>query len=464
MFSLHGTTGVTPGDVLSWSLRLDASPLLVQEVGQAGYQRSEAHDGGGTHHLVVVAAQQVFVILEERLYGPPQGQDVDYRLGIDQGTPPVAHLRQRLVQAVARHQHQRGTEFAYPGPHCMDVDLVSALLRWPSGLYPVGMASARGISTQLDPFPLPLRGTDSHPAIALQPATAVPVSSSGGSPHPPPVTPTVDQEVGMRVWRRLEGGNLGHSQVHLAMKRYAFPFPDRFLSVQPRQQRAAPTQEEGETDKQAVARHHLLLRGRVVSAQAGHLPSFGLAVDRIVEGQITGHEGCLRASPMLGAFSPLATMCRLDGLGHFLSEIRLPSLCDLFGRPRPQSQETRKPREIDLVPHARTQSLQRVPPLVLDQPQQSGHEVLPLTAAEARAEQVQIRAQRVGKAYHRLGHGPPPGQWGISAYHYPHGKGHACYFKLSKCKDSGIKIQPISSSLFISRLFMKFLTRRLYEH
>lgn len=74
MFSLNSATGIAPSDVLFWPLGLETVPLLVQKVGQTRHQRPEADDGGGAHHLVGVAAQQVFVILEERLDVPAQRQ------------------------------------------------------------------------------------------------------------------------------------------------------------------------------------------------------------------------------------------------------------------------------------------------------------------------------------------------------------------------------------------------------
>jgi hypothetical protein len=52
MFGLECSTGIAPSNVLSRPLRLETGPLLLQEAGQAGHKRPEAHDGGGAQHLV----------------------------------------------------------------------------------------------------------------------------------------------------------------------------------------------------------------------------------------------------------------------------------------------------------------------------------------------------------------------------------------------------------------------------
>ena len=110
MLSLDIPTGITQSDMCARTL-LETSSMLIQEVGQTGYQRPEANNRHGTHHLVVITTQEILIVLEENLDIPADSQDVDDGLGISiyQSAAPVAGPFHRFAHTESGDQQQGRT-------------------------------------------------------------------------------------------------------------------------------------------------------------------------------------------------------------------------------------------------------------------------------------------------------------------------------------------------------------------
>ena len=407
MVSLQAPAGITKGKKLFSSLFLKAGAMFVEKEGQAEKESPEANDGSGPHQLVVVGTQQVFDVLEEDLDVPADGEDVDHRLGvgIEQGGPPVASHLRWVIQAEAGDQHQGGPQLTHQGADCVDIDDVATLLGGPDDFFPVFRFQRSGILGQADPSAAAILGDDTHLPVALKPSTTVPLL--GRLAHPLAVIPGVDQEVGMGAGDRLELLDGLHRQIYFAAEGDPFPFAHGPLSIQSGFQRAAAAKQDIQAGKETMPWHHLLLGSRIVPAQAAHLLSLGLGADRIVEDQETCHYGFPGTPPTLRLLRLQAAMFGPDQWLHLFPEPGQPGCDHLAGRPRPDPQEARKAGKADRLSNAGLEPLQSAPPLLLDQPQQYGNEVLPLAPTEARAEDLQKLAQDLGQTYNRLGHGSP---------------------------------------------------------
>ena len=301
----------------------------------------------------------------------------------------------------------------------MDIDGVTTLLRRPDRFLIVFSLQGGGIFSQAKPPPTAVFGDEPHLAVFLQPTADIPATLLRRFADAPAVVPAVNQQVRVGAWNGLKLLDLLHSHIHFAQERHAFLLTDGLLAVQPRPQRAATPQQDVQPGEQTMTAHHFFLDSRVVPTHAAHLPPFRLAVHRIVKDQVTGHKGCLWTSLPFRTQRSLADMFGLHGRLHLLPKTAQPDGHDPIGRPGPAAQKTRQATQADCLCDTAQESGEGTSLFAFHQPQQYDHKVRPLAPAEARAKGLQKLAQSVGKAYNRLGHGPPPRQWLARAYHYP---------------------------------------------
>jgi hypothetical protein len=118
-------------------------------------------------------------------------------------------------------------------------------------------------------------------------------------------------------------------------------------------------------------------------ALTAHLAPFGFDMHRVVEDQVTCHNGCLGTPNPFGSLRFEALMFGLNQGLHSLPKALAPGVDQFFWRPRPLVQKPRQPGEADSLANGPQQAGHGSPFFTFDQGQQYDHEVLPLALGEA---------------------------------------------------------------------------------
>lgn len=407
------------GDMIVRSLDCQLRPNLVQiEVG-AERQVPEAQKGGGRLDLVVIGPQQLFDIAEEGLNLPPRSSPGDdlYQGCVQLTCGPIARLLDWSVQRFPDDEHLATAQFAHTRRDQVSPNFAGSLLGWPDHLLVLIGLDGSGVFAEAHPS---WRSLHAQLTVPLQPSCEGEPSPPSRLPEPFAGVPSIHKHVGLGPWNRFEGPDDFLGKVDLAPEPDSLPLGDGPLPVQERRERTTTVQQEVEACQEAVATDLATFRCRVVHPQTLHDLPFRLLVGGVVDHQETCHHGLLGTSHPPGALGPLVRMSCLDERDHLLPETPQPRLCHLPHRPGGLRKEPGKRCQGSGACDLAQQTAQRPPFFTLDEPQQHGHEVLPLGLAETVGKRLCELHQGRLHAYHGKGHGSSLlGTFGFSPYQVP---------------------------------------------
>jgi hypothetical protein len=353
----------------------------VQILVEAETQRPKAANGLGRTQLILIAAHQLLKICKERFHGPAFRHCFDHLLqGIVQTSGDVeTGLFHRRIGRGPDDQHLADAKFLNAGLDEVRPDPLFSFLAGPQHRFEGFGTQPGGELIQSQPHPL-ARPWIQHPQlmIGLQPASEIPAPPFDRLPHGFVDVPTIDQHVRVGVWHRLKAFHRLESHVDLALENSLFLFADRFLDVHLRIERVLAVFEQVDPLKQAVSGHTALISAGVMPALPAHHLGVALDVGRVIQDQVTGHQGCRGTTPF---FRPLQALAFVGGCNkglNFSPEYAIADFGQSRGRPAWTDQETAQIPNSHQDCNSPQHSGERTRSLTMDQAHQYGLKVHPL--------------------------------------------------------------------------------------
>jgi hypothetical protein len=286
-----------------------AMAQTVQILIQAQSQRPKTQDRLGRMQLILIAAHQLLKIGKERFHTPAQGHRVHHLLqrvfqtGGDVESEPGHHSPLRGLD----DQHLTSAQFLDPGAQQMDVNDHLAFLAGPVDRLELICRQPIGKVIQAHPDRLAFGIPGAQFVVGLQTTGQIPLAQLDRLPHALVDIPTVDQHVGMGLGQWLEGAPPRSAPDRpCSGKAAVLLLADRFLNVHLRVERKLVSFDQVETLKQAVAGHRASIGAGVMPALATHLFGIALHMGRVIQDQVTCHNGCLGATSIVSTGSSVA--------------------------------------------------------------------------------------------------------------------------------------------------------------